>query len=164
MKKSSRKLSPPKTSKRQTRTSAVTGRKETYTLELKSDPKEIRKVEPFLEEVNRHIQLDDGTFYRLLVASTEAVNNAILHGNKSDPKKKVWLICHVNNDSIVVTVRDQGKGFKPESVPDPLQEENLMKESGRGLFLMKSLMDGVEYTITPKGTVVELKINLKLLK
>lgn len=133
-------------------------------LEIQSNPKEIRKVEPFLMMVNKSARLDDGTFYRLLVATTEAVNNGILHGNKSDPKKKVTVTCTVSHDALVIHIEDEGKGFKPEAVPDPLEEENLLKTSGRGVFLMKSLMDGVKYEITPHGTDVELTINLKLLQ
>lgn len=136
----------------------------TFTLEIASDPKEIRKVEPFLAKVNKSARLDDGTFYRLLVASTEAVNNGILHGNKADPKKKVTITCTVRPDELVIVVGDEGGGFKPEAVPDPLEEENLLKTSGRGVFLMKSLMDGVRYEIKPHGTEVELTINLKLLQ
>ena len=133
-------------------------------IEIRSDPKEIRKVEPFLLKVNQSARVDDGTFYRLLVATTEAVNNGILHGNKCDPKKKVTIICTVSHDALVVHIMDEGKGFKPETIPDPLEEENLLKTSGRGVFLMRSLMDGVKYEITPHGTDVELTINLKLLQ
>lgn len=134
-----------------------------FRLEIKSDPREIRKVEPFLMKVNKTARLDDGTFYRLLVASTEAVNNGILHGNKSDTTKKVTITCDLSDDAIVIHITDEGAGFKPENVPDPLEEENLLKTSGRGVFLMKSLMDGVKYEVTPGGTDVELTISLKLL-
>ena len=134
-----------------------------FRLEIKSDPKEIRKVEPFLMKVNKTARLDDGTFYRLLVASTEAVNNGILHGNKSDPDKKVTITCDLAEDALVIHIADEGGGFKPENVPDPLEEGNLLKTSGRGVFLMKSLMDGVKYEVRPGGTDVELTINLKLL-
>jgi serine/threonine-protein kinase RsbW len=121
---------------------------------------DIRKVEPFLQQINKVARLDDGTFYRLLVAGTEAVNNAILHGCKSDPKKTVHVACILGKDELVFRVRDQGKGFKPEDVPDPLEEKNLLKTSGRGIFLMRSLMDKVSFKVTRDGTEVELVIYL----
>jgi serine/threonine-protein kinase RsbW len=136
-------------------------RQRTFTFECTADPKEIRKVEPFLQQINVTARLDDGTFYRLLVAGTEAVNNGILHGNKADPRKTVHVTCVLKKDELVFRVRDQGKGFKPEDVPDPLEEKNLLKTSGRGIFLMRSLMDRVSFKVTREGTEVELVIDLK---
>lgn len=132
-----------------------------FEFECRSEPKEIARVEPFLKEINDALRLDDGTFYRLLVAGTEAINNGILHGNKSDPRKKVFVKCTVKDSELVLLVKDQGNGFKPEEVPDPLEEKNLMKTSGRGIFLMRSLMDEVTFSVTPDGTIVELVIDLK---
>ncbi len=134
---------------------------QTFHFECCADPKEIRRVEPFLQQINDAARLDDGTSYRLLVAGTEAVNNAILHGNKSDPRKMVRVSCSLSKDALVFRVEDEGRGFKPEEVPDPLEEKNLLKTSGRGIFLMRSLMDKVSFKITRKGTEVELVIDLK---
>jgi len=134
---------------------------QTFYLTCNSDPKEINKVEPFLQEISRVAKLDDGTFYRLLVAGTEAVNNGILHGNKGDKKKHVHVVCILSKDSLVFRVKDEGRGFRPEEVPDPLEEKNLLKTSGRGIFLMRSLMDKVSYKITKEGSEVELVIDLK---
>ncbi|HXG37480.1 MAG TPA: ATP-binding protein [Bacteroidota bacterium] len=130
-----------------------------------SEPKEIAHVEEFLNKVNKTTKLDDGTFYRLLVASTEAVNNAILHGNKSDTRKYVCLVVLFRkNDSIVVRVKDEGKGFDPNHLPNPLDDKNLLKTSGRGVFLMRELMDEVNFSFGKDGSTVELVINLKRLK
>lgn len=136
-------------------------RPQTFYFECKSDPKEIRKVEPFLNQINEAANLDDGSFYRLLVAGTEAVNNAILHGNRGDVRKTVHVVCVLSKDSLVFRVRDEGRGFKPEEVPDPLDEKNLLKTSGRGIFLMRSLMDKVNFAMTAEGAEVELIIDLK---
>ena len=133
---------------------------QTFTFECTADPKEIRKVEPFLQQISEAARLDDGTFYRLLVAGTEAVNNGILHGNKSNPLKMVHVTCILRKNELVFRVRDEGKGFKPESVPDPLEEKNLLKTSGRGIFLMRSLADKVSFKVTREGTEVELVIDL----
>jgi serine/threonine-protein kinase RsbW len=132
-----------------------------FEFECQSDPKEIAKVEPFLQKINKATKMDDGTFYRLLVAGTEAINNGILHGNKSDPHKTVSVLCTFDSRKLVFRVRDQGKGFKPEEVPDPLEEKNLLKTSGRGIFLMRSLMDSVSFSVTTVGTEVELVIDMK---
>ncbi len=132
-----------------------------FKFECTSDPKEIAKVEPFLQKINKATRMDDGTFYRLLVAGTEAINNGILHGNKSDPNKSVCVTCTVDSRKLIFRVKDQGRGFKPEEVPDPLEEKNLMKTSGRGIFLMRSLMDKVNFTLTSEGTEVELVIDMK---
>ena len=126
----------------------------------RSDPREIAKVEQFLAKVNKKAKLDDGTMYRLLVATTEAVNNAILHGNKMDPKKIVKVVCRLKNEVLAVTVTDSGNGFDPNSLANPLEEENLLKESGRGIFLIRSLMDNVTFRIKKSGTSITMKIDL----
>lgn len=126
----------------------------------RSEPHEIAKVEQFLAKVNKKANLDDGTMYRLMVATTEAVNNAILHGNKMDPKKSVKVVCRLRNDLLAVTVTDSGNGFDPNSLANPLEEENLLKESGRGIFLIRSLMDDVTFRIKKSGTSITMKIDL----
>ncbi len=129
----------------------------------KSDPREIAKVEKFLEKVNKKARLDDGTMYRLLVATTEAVNNAIIHGNKLDPKKLVYVSCEVVGQTLTITVRDHGKGFDPQNLANPLEEQNLMKESGRGIFLIRSLVDEVSFRVQKIGTTVIMKVDLSRL-
>ncbi|MFH0991031.1 MAG: ATP-binding protein [bacterium] len=153
----------PKKSASQTLRKKKAAGQKTFELMLRSDPKEIRKMEDFLQSVNEVARLDDGTMYRLLVAGTEAVNNAILHANKSDPAKHAYVCCILKDKRFVLKVRDEGSGFDPSSVPNPIEEKNLLKTSGRGIFLMRSLMDDVKFKVTKKGTEVELVINLKLL-
>lgn len=129
----------------------------------KSDPREISKVEKFLGKVNKRAHLDDGTMYRLLVATTEAVNNAIVHGNQSNPKKRVRISCQVVDRMLTIKVKDNGRGFDPNSLANPLEEENLLKESGRGIFLIRSLIDEVSFRIQKNGTTVVMKIDLSKL-
>ena len=136
-------------------------KRERYELRCKSDPKVIGKVESFLHEMNQTVRLDDGTFYRVLVATTEAVNNAIQHGNGYDPLKNVIVICFVARRSLKIQVKDEGKGFDVRKVPDPLDEKNLLKEHGRGVFLMTSMTDKVKYRRLKRGMVVEMMIDLK---
>lgn len=136
----------------------------TYKMECVSNPKQVYRIEKFLQTVGKASKLDDGTFYRLLVSCTEAVNNGIVHGNKSDSRKKVCVTCTVNTDSIVVRVKDEGRGFDPNAVPNPLDEKNLLKESGRGIFLIRSMVDKLDFEITGSGTTVVMVIDLRRLR
>jgi serine/threonine-protein kinase RsbW len=104
--------------------------------------------------------MDDGTMYRLLVSCTEAVNNAIIHGNKSDPNKSVTVRCIVEKQSLTIRVKDEGRGFDPGKLQDPREKKNLMKESGRGVFLIRSLMDSITVKRLKSGSVVEMKVKL----
>jgi len=132
-----------------------------FQLTLKSEPRNIGKVEAFLHEVGQAVKLNEIQLHKLMVALTEAVNNAILHGNKSDPDKTVALTCEVKEGGLSIRVRDRGGGFKPESVENPLKEENLLRESGRGIFLMRTLMDKVDFARTPEGMEVRLWLRLE---
>ena len=123
---------------------------------LQSNPKHIRKVEPFLKKINHVAHLDEIQLHKMMVSLTEAVNNAIIHGNKSNPDKSVRVRCEILPGWLVVFVQDEGKGFVPEKVRNPLRKHNLMRESGRGVFLMKTLMDKVEFEIGPSGAQVSL--------
>ena len=128
---------------------------------LPSNPKSIGRVEGFIKKVGKKTHLDEIQMHKLMVSLTEAVNNAIIHGNKSDPAKKVTVVCECERDTLVITVADQGKGFKPEKVKNPLKEENLTRTSGRGIFLMRTLMDKVEYAIGKAGSTVKLVLGLR---
>ncbi|MBI1803405.1 MAG: ATP-binding protein [Ignavibacteriae bacterium] len=131
-----------------------------FSLVLSSKPNEIVKVEGFLAKINTTLQLDETKFNKLLIATTEAVNNGILHGNKRDPQKNVTLTCQANHTSLIVTVQDEGPGVDPDNIADPLAEENLMRENGRGVFLMRSLMDSISFEKFPGGSRVIMKMLL----
>jgi serine/threonine-protein kinase RsbW len=91
------------------------------------------------------------------MAVHETLINAIWHGNKNDPSKSVWLRCEIFSDRLEIRVRDQGNGYDPGRVPDPLKDENLLNSSGRGIFLIRTFMD--EYRVESqagKGTEVIL--------
>jgi len=133
---------------------------DSYQLEIPSDPKEIMAVERFLEEINGKLHLDEMKFNKLLVATTEAVNNGIIHGNKRDYTKKVLLRVEVNSTTMTVKVRDEGKGVDVATIPDPLAEENLLRENGRGVFLIRSLMSSVGFEKFPDGWEVTMRMDL----
>lgn len=94
----------------------------------------------------------------LSIAVTEAVGNAIVHGNKKDPNKKVEIIFEIQNDQIQISVVDEGSGFNLEQLADPLDPDNVMKESGRGIFILKTLMDDVDFTFSAKGTTISFTL------
>lgn len=128
---------------------------------LASNPKNIGKVEAFLKKVKAAAKFDEILEHKVMIALTEAVNNGIVHGNKSNPAKKVLVFADVEYDGVLFTVLDQGKGFKPETVSSPLKHENLLKENGRGIFLMRTLADRVEFKRTKDGMDVRLWFQFK---
>jgi serine/threonine-protein kinase RsbW len=132
----------------------------TYSLEIKSDPANLLYVEEFINEFTQNLNLTDDQQSNLLLAMTEATTNAIIHANKSDASKKVQIKVDVSEDKLVISIKDEGKGFDPNKIPDPTQPENLMKDSGRGLYLMRIYMDELKYNLTPEGTETVLVMNI----
>lgn len=132
----------------------------TFRLTLRSNHKQIRRVEGLLTKVNEYARLNEIQMHKLMVAVTEAANNAIIHGNKLNPEKVAKITCEVNPPWIIFIVTDQGRGFNPDRVVSPLEEENLLKTSGRGIFLMKTLMDKVVYEVDHDGVRLELRLNM----
>ena len=104
------------------------------------------------------LDLSDEVYGNVLVATMEATNNAIIHGNKSDPGKNVRVEILGDQKELKVHIEDQGKGFDYASVPDPTAPENLEKINGRGIFLMERLSDEILYL--EDGRIVELKFKL----
>ena len=97
----------------------------------------------------------------LLLSITEATTNAIIHGNKGDVNKKVTINVFVEGEQIIIKVKDEGNGFDPAKIPDPTEPQNLLKDSGRGVYLMKVYMDDLKYNYTPEGMETILVFNLK---
>jgi serine/threonine-protein kinase RsbW len=99
---------------------------------------------------------DEDEQSNIAMAVREAAVNAVLHGNAYDPDKKFFLAYESTDDSIVITITDQGQGLDPSNIPDPLAPENLMKGSGRGIFLIRAFMDEVKFRNTNPGTEITL--------
>jgi serine/threonine-protein kinase RsbW len=131
-----------------------------FFLEIESNPNNLITVEEFVNYFSKELKLDEEKLPGLLLAVTEAVTNAIIHANKCDETKKVTMSVLKDNHKLIITVKDEGKGFDPAKVPDPTAPENLLKDSGRGLYLMKIYMDELKYNITPSGTETILILNL----
>ncbi len=123
-----------------------------------SDPKNIHHVEEFLLKMNSVLNIDDEKFGSLLVVVTEAVNNAIIHGNRRNPSKKVVVTCERRGKVLIVKVKDEGKGFNPHTVPNPVHEDNLLRESGRGVFLMHQLMETVSFNENGNEVTMTMKM------
>ena len=114
----------------------------------------IRMIESFIDNAKEKFHLDDDIYGNIMIAVTEAVNNAIKHGNGNDKGKNVLLSLALQDSLIKFTVKDEGKGFNYDNLPDPTAPENIEKPGGRGIFLMKHLSDEVEFK--EQGRVVEL--------
>jgi len=112
-------------------------------------------VQVVSDGVARLAGLDDDTLHWVGVAVRESVINAIKHGNRHDASKRVFVEFALNSladqAELVVLVRDQGEGFDPDGVKNPLAPENLLSSSGRGIFFMRSFMDDVDIRRTPQG-------------
>lgn len=129
------------------------------TLTLKSSFEEIEKVERLLNDLQSELGFNDEFYARLMLAVSEAATNGIVHGNQLDESKSVEISAFRDGDLLIFETLDQGEGFDPETLPDPLAKENLMKTSGRGVFLMEEYADEVEYS--DSGTKLSLKFKLK---
>ena len=128
--------------------------KYTNTLEIVSQPQSINIIEKVIDDLKNEFEIHEDSYGNILVAVTEAVNNAIIHGNGLDPEKQVKVSYEVEGDRIMFTISDEGKGFDYYNLPDPTAPENLEKPTGRGVFLMKHLADQVIFS--ENGKVVEL--------
>ena len=131
-----------------------------YYLEIESNPNNLIIVEEFVNYFAVEIGLDEEKINGLLLAVTEATTNAIIHGNKNNSLKLVRIYVDVENSTLTIRIQDEGKGFDPSLVPDPTNPENLLKDSGRGLYLMRVYMDEMNINVTPQGTETVLKLKI----
>jgi serine/threonine-protein kinase RsbW len=128
--------------------------KSPHRIQVISEPQSINIVEKLIEDIKEEHNIHEDCFGNILVAVTEAVNNAIQHGNSYDPSKKVNITYEIEGDSLMFTVQDEGPGFDYYNLPDPTAPENLEKPTGRGIFLMKHLADQVIFS--DNGKTVEM--------
>ena len=126
---------------------------------IKSKLENLRLVEKFVDEVYEMYKFSDEIYGNILIATMEAANNAILHGNKNDAQKQVEIRLQKNDKNLELTVKDEGTGFDFKSIPDPTAPENVEKISGRGVFLMEKLSDKIEFL--ENGRIVKLTFKLR---
>lgn len=127
-------------------------------LNFPSDIGNLRLVEKAIDELSLELDLSDEVYGNVLVATMEATNNAIIHGNRSNPEKEVTIKIEIVEKELMVHIEDQGDGFDHLNIPDPTSPENLEKINGRGIFLMERLSDEILYI--EDGRIVELKFKL----
>src|SRR5207302_7604369 len=113
-----------------------------YTLD--STLETVNSAEATASKMATEAGFDDDEVVKISMAVREAIVNAVLHGNAYDPSKKVGLAFERTAHSLVITVTDQGRGLDPSKIPDPLAPENLLKQSGRGISLIRAFMDEVQ--------------------
>jgi serine/threonine-protein kinase RsbW len=124
---------------------------------LESDLKNVEVAEEIARRVSETAGFNEDDQHKIDMAVHESVINAIWHGNQNDPSKHVRLRFEIYSDRLEIRIRDQGNGYDPKQLPDPLAEENLLKVSGRGIFLIRSFVD--EYRVETRagaGTEVTL--------
>jgi len=127
-------------------------------LEVGSRFENIDLVQVVVQESLQRLELDEDFSHSVSIAVREAVANAIKHGNQEDPGKHVEVDFGVEGKEIVIRVSDEGIGFDPEGVRDPLEPDNLLRSNGRGILFMKSFMDDIDYSFqSGGGTVVTMR-------
>jgi serine/threonine-protein kinase RsbW len=127
-------------------------------ISIQSKLDNITHIEKLVDELSEQCNLSSDIYGKILIATIEAVNNSIAHGNKFDSTKTVEVAVYIDNSKIHIYVKDQGPGFDYNDIPDPTRPENLENVSGRGVFLMRNLAD--EIAFEENGSKVELIFNI----
>jgi serine/threonine-protein kinase RsbW len=125
-------------------------------LVISSDLDNLKKVEKFSQRLCHKIGLDDEQSDNMAIALTELAINAITHGNNGDKNKKVRFLAVLKDDRVEVSITDEGGGFDPAKLPDPTNAQNIWKEHGRGIFLVRNLIDEVTFHRTGGGMKILL--------
>ncbi len=127
-------------------------------LKIESAISNLRLVENAIDDITNEYGINQENYGKILVSTLEAVNNAIVHGNKSDISKYVQIEITLQKEILKVEISDEGTGFKPGEIPDPTRPENLEAINGRGVFLMSRLADGIEFN--KKGNKVKMTFKI----
>ena len=125
-----------------------------FTLDSSIDS--VDKVEQAAQSFAERAGFDEDTAANISMAVREAAVNAVIHGNAYNPEKNITVSFEANSDALVFRVADQGSGFDPTRVPDPLAPENILRGSGRGIFLIRAFMDEVHFRQLHPGTELTL--------
>lgn len=128
-------------------------------IQVPSKIENLRKVEKFIDEISSECKLNSELYGNILIATLEAANNAIVHGNKLNEALEVKLEAKCDNNILSIRVEDKGPGFDYKHIPDPTAPENIENVSGRGVFLMEKLSDKIEFS--KNGSIVELQFKIK---
>ena len=112
---------------------------------MPSNPSCICEVEDFVRRLVERLHIDENLYPNILISLTEAVNNAMIHGNQLDDQKEILVSCHEQEHQLQLYISDEGSGFDPFNVPDPTSAERIETEGGRGVFLMKQLTHEIHF-------------------
>ena len=123
---------------------------------LGSNLESVSKIEQTAEQYAERAGFDEDTAAHIAMAAREAAVNAVMHGNAYDPEKQVSVWFETTAESLTVRVADQGPGLDPDTIPDPLAPENILRGSGRGIFLIRAFMDEVHFRQLNPGTELTL--------
>lgn len=134
------------------------GTQSTIMFTLASKPCSVSNLESILTQAAGDYPVSEDTFGNMLISLTEAVTNAIVHGNNGDVSKSVKIQLRKSGDNLVIRVSDEGLGFDHENLPDPTHDENLLRLGGRGVFLIQQLSDTVRFH--NNGSTVEMFFKL----
>ncbi len=121
---------------------------------IKSSLTQLKKVENFCMKIAKEARFTEDESYTVAIVLTELVNNAIIHGNKQDPEKNVTIHADIFGDRVRISVRDEGEGFYVEKLDNPTKPENIWKDSGRGIFIARNLVNNIEFANTSSGMEV----------
>ncbi|UCD63765.1 MAG: ATP-binding protein [Candidatus Zixiibacteriota bacterium] len=130
------------------------------TITIPSSMEYLTDVDVFIEGILRGYGADESVIADIAISVSELVINAISHGNEALEDKMVDVSISRNGKNVTITITDQGCGFDPGEIADPLADENLLKEAGRGIFIVRSLMDKVEIDSVDDGTVITITKSL----
>jgi len=122
---------------------------------INSDIEKLKVVETLVDKLSKKLGVSDEVYGKILISTVEAVNNAILHGNKGDISKMVTVNISADGNVLDITVTDEGEGFEYGNLPDPTDPKNIENLHGRGVFLMRRLADSIEYNIS--GNEVKMR-------
>jgi len=123
---------------------------------LSSTMESVEEVEAAADQLAVEASLDEDQRFHIAMAVREAAINAVLHGNEYDPARQIEVSLENTGKDLMITIADQGRGFDPDKIPDPLAKENLLRGTGRGIFLIRSLMDEVHFRQLHPGTELTL--------
>ena len=126
-------------------------------IKIESSSENLRVVENAIDETITILGISQDSYGKILVSTMEAVNNAILHGNRSDPKKIVEIVISYKTNELKIKVADEGPGFRPENIPDPTIPENIEALNGRGVYLMSHLADKIKYNKKGNSVTITFK-------
>ncbi len=127
-------------------------------IKITSIAENLNRVENLIDEISVQYSLESDMYGKVLIACVEAVNNSIVHGNKSDPEKFVAIVIKRSKEKLKILIKDEGQGFDFENIPDPTAPDNIENIHGRGVFLMDHLSD--EMNFIENGSGVELVFNI----